>query len=306
MEFDFGQDKGPGSDNLGSIDLALDKETPKRGIVPKVLAGVGIIVVLGVGGSFLLNRSASLSVPTAEFSIPNKAPSIAEDDIVLKVSYAGSTYDISAKTLKLSDIYENQQIVKGEAPSATARIAFAQSLVLGINAQQVGLAPSKDDIKGYLMANFKAKDIDTAAEDAGVTKVEMQCLVWADMYSTLVADKVKTESGDALTGKVEMPERLEGVADDVKDSAYSDYIMAIAKDEYDSEKMAWTSTDGPFYQALEGEEWDGYGATYYQALKAYSAAVSVAAERVRSGTDPFTNYSAKVMADADIELVGIS
>ena len=59
MEFDFGQDKGPGSDNLGSIDLALDKETPKRGIVPKVLAGVGIIVGTMPPTSLLKHRKSN-------------------------------------------------------------------------------------------------------------------------------------------------------------------------------------------------------------------------------------------------------
>ena len=316
MDFDFGKGENKVSEDLGSIDLTLDKQQAKGSVVPKIIAGAAVVAVLGVGGYFLLGRGPALTVPSATFSIPGSAPSVAADSVVLKVSYEGSTYELSPKAIRLSsqfsqaglasDSGSSEDSADSDVISAVSRSMFAQSLVLGMNAQQVGLSPSESDLSNYFRVRFGASDLADAASKAGISKAEAQCLVWADLYSPLLQGKVKEDSGDALTGKIELPERVDGVEDDEKDIAYATYITDMAASEYDTEKMEWKSEDGPFYKALKDEDWDPMGATYYQALKAYNCAISVAFERSGSGEDPYTNYINTVMANATVELIGIA
>lgn len=154
-------------------------------------------------------------------------------------------------------------------PAMEKVVGYARNKVILKEAEKAGFSASDDDVSEYAKTNLKTDDYEAIGKQYGFS---------ADATKELLRQAVTIEKyrNSVVTTKVpELPTAPQAPSDGNKETTseeYAKYIISLAGNEWDAEKNTWASTDGAYYQALNGYSISNDSASYEAALAAYNVA----------------------------------
>lgn len=263
-----------------------------------IVAVVVALVAGGLVGHFAFGGSSA----SATFS---GKTTIAEGD--LDKTVGTFTYDGKTETVSARDAIQSQATLDSvkqddgtyTMPSADAVLSVARNRIVSKVAEEQGVTVSDDDISSYAEQMVGTSDIATIASNYNMDEDQAKEIIRqsATMYK-LKEKVVSTQAGTQPTA----PTTPEDGNQDTASADYWTYITGLLGDEWDSTNNKWARQDGPYYEALSSETFDGETATYAQAQKAYYVAYQQYSSNSTAASTEWSNYLNGILSSAAITL----
>ena len=294
--------------------------------LPLVIASCVITLVVGVGaGALLLPRigisSTSATSVTAAETKSDKLTSLGRtkvsedelDTIVAEYEFRGETARFTAReVLKFNTTLESSKDDEGKytLPSADDILSYGRNKALATVAKAEGIEVSQAELEAYAQEMLGTSDFDAIASSYNISTEDAKNTLLNSATVNKLREKVTGAKGANDTPAPEAPaapaaKETKGANNEVK-KEYADYIIKLAGDEWDAEKGAFKSPDGPYATALadykvtkDGASYDAAQAAYYVAYQQYSRATN-------QTTAEWTDYVNELLADVRIELLTLT
>ena len=297
---DKDEDGDAAEDDAAESAGALDRLFGNRALVLGcAVVAVVIAAILGyVVGAGLLGSHGTASATLTEDQL--------DSTTVASYTYGGATHEVTAREA-LESAYILSQIENEDgtypAPSGEVTLACVRRDILVAEARARGIEATEDEVAAYAQEVLGTDDFASIAEsyettEDGVRQIAEESLLTQKLYEQIVPEVAN------LTVPT-MPTAPEDGAEDTPTADYASYLIGLLGDEWDSETGTWARTDGPFYQALSGEEFSGDAATYGQAVTAYYVAYQRYSDAATAAQATWTEYANGIYGDVEITLNGI-
>lgn len=274
-------------------------------------AWIGIAVVaLVLGlliGRFLLGGGAGGALGKAKLSESELNNNIAT------YSYKGKTENINARqVIEQSSSLESAKDADGNyaVPSADTVLSYARNAIIGEEAKSRNINVSDDDLKAYAEEMMGSSDFASIASSYGMDENTVkETLRQSAMMNKLRDEIVKTDNTAAAPEAPKAPEGANSEDQAARDAAmktasadYANYIIKLAGDEWDAEKGAWKSPDGPYATALAEYQVTKDSATYEAAQAAYYVAYQDYSTKQSEVSTQWTDFVNGLLGNASIQL----
>lgn len=227
------------------------------------------------------------------------------DTVIASYTYNGASHDITVRSAIESEYsLESAQNSDGtySVPSAETIISTVRNNILVSEAESRGIEVSDDEMDQFAESMLGSFDYATLATQYGVTEDQAKDIVRERALIQKLYSQVVPEASTA-TAPTE-PTAPENGDTSTSSAEYSQYIIDLAGDEWDSENNTWASTDGSYYVAL-GDAFTGDTATYEQAVTAYYVAYQEYSNQMSGYTTTWTDFANGLFANANIRLYGV-
>lgn len=170
--------------------------------------------------------------------------------------------------------------------------------MLADEAKAAGITATDEAVTGYIEANYPGDSASDAAEQLGITEAVLREQAAAALLIDGLRDHVLAQSGADSENKTEIEAPALDLSSDpdAPNATHGAYIVKLLGDAWDADADAWATAEGPFYEALSGEEFTSESATYEQARLAYDAARASRSESQAADSDAWGDYRADVMS----------
>ena len=221
-----------------------------------VLAGF-LILVIGMGiGAF-----ASVAAQGFLSGSANKSA-------VASLIIEGETTLITADDISATQFDSTDE--SDSTPSADSILDYARNQVLLREAERRGIEAEEADVDEYAVTFLGTDDYPTIASQYGISEQKAKEILRQNAVLQKLYEEVLGPSSNQPAP--EAPEAPEDNDYSTPKQGYADYIIDLAGDEWDTTLGTWSRTDGPYYAALQDEDFSAKSATYDQAMVAYSVA----------------------------------
>ena len=236
-------------------------------------------ILIGWGATTFMNSRSNRPLGTAtvaEADLDKTCASFTKD---------GKSTDVTIRqVLTTSGNLETSKDSEGNynVPAADMIMGYVRNKVMLDIAAKKNITVSDDEALDFLKKNMGAQSYDDLAKNAQVDVETVKGLVRESATIQKLYDDVAGLS-DGATEPAQPTQPAEGKKDEAT-TEYFDYIVGLAKDEWDANAGTWARQDGPYYQALSSEDFSDGKATYAQAQTAYYIAVQdFSAKQAKSG-----------------------
>ena len=212
------------------------------------------------------------------------------DEAVGSYTVDGVVHEISAREALLQETSLELACV-GEGlyamPSTESVVSAARTALLQAEVDRRGITVSDEELDAYVQETFGTTEYATLASEYHMDEENVRRLLRGSAGMAKLRDEVVAE---LATGD---PEPVAPVAPENGDASttsaeYANYIIALAGDEWDSEKGSWADGDGPYAAALREYDVRADSAPYAAAEVAYNLAY----EQYHSATETRVTASA--------------
>ena len=295
-------------------NMAEEIKEEKAGFSPKNLsmnAWIGIAVVaLVLGlliGRFLLGGGAGGTLGKTKLTESELNNTIAT------YSYKGKTVNVNSReVIEQSSSLESAKDTDGNyaVPSADTVLSYARNAIIGEEAKSRNLSVSDDDLKSYAEEMMGSSDFASIASSYGMDENTVkETLRQSAMMKKLRDEIVKSDDSAAAPEAPKAPEGANSEDQAARDAAmktanadYANYIIKLAGDEWDAEKGAWKSADGPYATALAEYQVTKDSATYEAAQATYYVAYQDYSTKQSDISTQWTDFVNGLLGNASIQL----
>ena len=294
--------------------MAEEIKEEKAGFSPKNLsmnAWIGIAVVaLVLGlliGRFLLGGGAGGTLGKTKLTESELNNTIAT------YSYKGKNVNVNARqVIEQSSSLESAKDSDGNyaVPSADTVLSYARNAIIGEEAKSRNINVSDDDLKSYAEEMMGSSDFASIASSYGMDENTVkETLRQSAMMKKLRDEVVKNDDAGEAPEAPKAPEGANSEDQAARDAAmktanadYANYIIKLAGDEWDAEKGAWKSADGPYATALAEYQVTKDSATYEAAQAAYYVAYQDYSTKQSDISTQWTDFVNGLLANASIQV----
>ena len=226
------------------------------------------------------------------------------DTPIATMKYEGSSIDITARQA-IESQYSLEAVVQDDkypSPSADMVLAYARNQVILKEAAKQGIELDDKELKKAAEQTVGTSDFKAIAEQYQVSEEQAKQIIREQTIIQKLYGKVVKNNPGAMPEAPTEPENGDG---STASKEYADYIIKLAGDEWDAEKKAWASEDGPVAYALTGETFNPESATYDQAKKAFAAVYQEYSAEASKASQEWTEFVNELFAKADIEIFGL-
>ncbi len=181
-------------------------------------------------------------------------------------------------------------------PSVESVIAAARAAVVMREVEARGITVSDEEIAAYALETF---DTDDYGALATAFSMDDQTLHDRLRESACMA-KLRSQ---VVTVEAVPPEEALGPEDGNLEAAsedYANYVIALAGDEWDSERGTWASSEGPFATALKDYDVRSDMATYGAAMTAYNVAYQLYSANTVTANTQWTEFVNGLLSQASL------
>lgn len=262
--------------------------------------GVAIIVIVALCGYFV-GRGGFTNYGTGAAKVSEDKL----DTVVATWSYNGQEQKLTAREA-IEDQVELDSVKDSDGnyavPSAESIIGYVRNRILLSEASARDITATDEEAAKYAEDSIGTSDYATIASRYNVSEDQAKRIVKSN---TVLSKLYKEVAGSVSATMPEAPSEPEGGDTSAASKAYADYIIKLAGDEWDSSKGTWASEDGPFHQALKGEQFTADSATYAQAQAAYYAAYQQYALQSKNSQTTWAEFVNGLYAKASVSLYGL-
>ena len=228
--------------------------------------------------------------------------SIDPQTVIATYEANGTEINVTPAEVLQSQFGSNQSNIQG-TPSADMVLDYVRNQILLNEAEKRGLSVADQEIDDYATTYLGTSDCAQIGERYGITEDQAKLVIKQNaLLQKLYEEIVSVDSS------VEVPTPPEAPSDGDYTSAkqeYADYIVELVGDEWSTSSNGWARTDGPYYEAMSGQDFDQQGATYDQAMLAYSVAYQQYTEGSASGNEAWYTFINKLYKGTSIEIFGL-
>ncbi len=245
------------------------------------------------------------------------------DKPIATYSYNGASKNVSTReVIQQSGSLDSAKKEDGnyDIPSADSILSFARNQIISAEADSKGIQVSDDDLAKYAEEMLGSSDFASVATSYNMDEETVKSLLRDSAKMSKLREQVlgETDAGQAPEAPKE-PEVKGEVGEDGKEAEpteeareaakkepkkeYADYIIKLAGDEWDAEKGAWKSEDGPYATALADYEVKKDAATYEAANAAYYVAYQQYSEKQSEVSQKWTDYVNELMGNSTIQIL---
>ena len=169
---------------------------------------------------------------------------------------------------------------------------------------------SDDDLKSYAEEMMGSSDFASIASSYGMDENTVkETLRQSAMMNKLREEIVKDTDAGTAPEAPKAPEGANSEDQAARDAAmktanadYANYIIKLAGDEWDAEKGAWKSADGPYATALAEYQVTKDSATYEAAQAAYYVAYQDYSTKQSDISTQWTDFVNGLLGNASIQM----
>ena len=223
------------------------------------------------------------------------------DEVVGSYTLEGKRYDITAREAleqeSSIDAARNQDGTYA-MPSAEEVLAAARTAVLQREIDKRGITVSDEEVLAYAQAQFGTSDLAALAGSYAMDEATVKARMSESAAMAKLRDQVI-----GVGASVPQPpiEPQEGAAENPTEE-YAAYVIALAGSEWDSERDAWASTEGPLASALKDFEISSQGATYEAARTAYNVAFQAYNDRMTVAGTEWSAFVNELLCQAKVAI----
>lgn len=307
-------------------------DAPKGNALTAGLSGLGVgawiaiaCVALALGivvGRFALGGGTSAAGGSASALAGKTTVSESELDSELAAfTYKGTTESITIREVILQNGTLESAIDEAgnyKIPAADYTLAVARNRILEKDAESRGITVSDEELATFTESMLGTADYASIATTYGMDEESVMTLLKNSALMSKLRDEVVDSSTSVeapaapdapatKTEKVVNEETGEEEEQEVEDydtptKEYADYIIALAGDEWDSEKGGWVSPDGTYASALAEYEITAEGASYDAANTAYYVAYQLYSEAQSAVSSQWTDYVNGLLSEANLNI----
>ena len=235
----------------------------------------------------------------------NGKTTVAESE--LDDAFAIYTYNGESHTLSVREVIEASGSLEAslnedgtyKLPSPEYALNAARNAILDSEVDARGIEVSEGDVAAYAEENLGTSDYEAIASTYGMEADAVEKLVTENCRINALREEIV---GAELPAAPEAPTTAEEGKEDEVTKEYADYIIALAGDEWDSEKGAWVDEASPYATALDGADFSKDGASYNAALSAYYVAYQVYTEQQTNISQQWTDFLNGLLSSASIQV----
>lgn len=228
--------------------------------------------------------------------------SIDPQTVIATYEANGTTKNVTPVEVLQSQFGSDQSNIQG-TPSADMVLDYVRNQILLEEAEERGLSVSDQEIDDYAVAYLETNDYAQIGERYGITEDQAKLVIKQNALLQKLYEEIVSVDSNA-----EVPEPPEAPSDGDYTSTkqeYADYIVDLVGDEWSSSSNSWARTDGPYYEAMSSQDFDQQGATYDQAMLAYSVAYQQYTEASASGNEGWYSFINELYKGTSIEIFGL-
>lgn len=226
------------------------------------------------------------------------------DTVVASWNYNGSKRDITAREA-IESQYSLDAVKTDDdtypTPSADSVMSYVRNEVLLTEADAQGITVDDSELEATAEDSLGTSDFSEIASQYGVSEDQAKEIIRQQATIQKLYNSVIKDAPVAPTA----PEEPEDGDTTVATSAYAEYIIDLAGDEWDAEAGTWASADGAIATALADSGFTGETASYELAQTAYYAAYQEYSVEASSSTTEWTAYVNNLFAKVDLSLYGL-
>ncbi len=264
---------------------------------------LALIAVLALG-SYMLGK---LQAGGADYGTLGGKIQISESDldaVVGTYTYDGEVYEITAReAIAQQSSLDGIRISEGTyaMPAAESVLSAARTAVLMKDVEGHGITVSDEELLAYASETFGTDDIASLATTYGMDETTAH----DRLAESAAIAKLRKEVVGEQAAEPAAPAKP---ADDAADQAtadYAAYIIALAGDEWDSERGVWASDEGAYATALKEYDVRADAATYDAAQTAYNVAYQKHAADINAAKIKWSDYVNTLLSEANLALSSI-
>lgn len=283
-----------------SLATGAERDGDDRRALPTaawVAIAAAALVVGVLAGHFLLGGAGSVSLGGRTTLSAGEL-----DSTIATYTVDGRTVGVTAREVLVEASGSNEISANEDGtydvPSASTVLTYVQNQLILADAEARGLTATDEQIDEFVTGSM-GSDLATLAQSWGISEDEARAVVSDAVTMRNLQDEVST---------VELPEQPvapaepdEG-AEDTPTAEYSQYVIGLLGDEWDSDANTWARTDGTYYATLSGYDISNDAATYAAASAAYSVATSVYQEAYATVSEELGAYTDSLLSRASIQI----
>lgn len=275
--------------------------SPRRGSRVATFLWIVLVLAAAVGGYCLGHFVLSDSLDSGALGGKTSISEDELDKVVATYRYDDEVVSITAREAIAheSSLDALRNADGGYAmPSAESVISAARTAVLMRDVEAHGITVSDEELLAYAAETFGTSDLASLAASYTMDEAAVRERVRESCAIAKLRAEVVPSSGE---GPVAPTEPEDG---DVQTASadYAAYIIALAGDEWDSERGTWVSDEGPYGNALKGYNVRPDSATYEAAETAYNIAFQLHSDALTAGTTQWSDYVNAQLCEAELAL----
>ncbi len=291
------------------------KSAPQLGMGAWIGIAVAALVIGVIVGHFMLGGAGGSALNKSKLSDKELETAVGD------YTYNGKNQKITAKAVMDNNgLLESSKDEEGNyaIPSSETIVSYARNQIISAEADAKGISVSDDDLSSYAQEMLGSNDFASIAssynmDEETVKNVLRDSAKMNKLRDQVIGEQSAGEAPEAPTApEVKQPEgeeQSEEAAQKAQEDAnnavkkeYADYIIKLAGDEWDAEKGAFKSADGPYATALADYQVTKDGANYNAAQAAYYVAYQDYSTKESEITEKWTDYVNDLLGKASISV----